>query len=100
VVQALLDRHAAVNAKTGFGSDTALALASSKGCVDLVRALIAGGADVNSAVDMNLTALIIACRERHADVVRALFAAGADLSGRNSIAAIEAAAGNTARVSS
>jgi len=52
VVQALLDRHAAVYAKTDFGSDTALARASSKGCVDMVRALIAGDADVNSAVDM------------------------------------------------
>jgi len=62
-----------------YGPITALHVACKMGHTDVVKALIAGGADLDLADKYGNTPLIIACHEGHTDVVKALIAGGADL---------------------
>ena len=54
-----------------------------EGHMDVVRALLAAGADVNARNNYGDTPLHEASCHGHMDVVRALLAAGADLGARN-----------------
>lgn len=53
---------------------TALMLAVSHGRMEMVRALLAQGAEVNLQDDEGSTALMCACEHGHADIVRILLA--------------------------
>lgn len=48
------------------------------GTLEIVKALVAAGADVNPEADSGLTPLILASQRGHADVVTFLLASGAD----------------------
>lgn len=74
----LLDRGASVNASDPVG-DTLLMLAVSSDAMplDLVKRLIAGGADVNAKNSEGMTALDLARRDGHTPVVDLLIQAGA-----------------------
>ena len=64
---------------TGPGGETPLMTAARAGRLEVVRALVARGATVNSGLPSSgQTALMWAAAEGHADVVEALLAAGAD----------------------
>ncbi|KAL8164620.1 UNVERIFIED_CONTAM: hypothetical protein K2H54_054336 [Gekko kuhli] len=63
-----------VNAKASQAGQTALMLAVSHGRQDMVRALLASGADVNVQDDDGSTALMCACEHGHAEIVRLLLA--------------------------
>nr|XP_020647288.1 KN motif and ankyrin repeat domain-containing protein 2 isoform X1 [Pogona vitticeps] len=63
-----------VNAKASQAGQTALMLAVSHGRLDMVRALLANGADVNLQDDDGSTALMCACEHGHAEIVRLLLA--------------------------
>jgi len=79
---AFLDANADVNAKaTVLG--TALMMASESGHLEIVRALLAAGADVNTHVNGE-TALILASLTGHLEVVRALLDAKADVNAKRS----------------
>ena len=82
VVTVLLARGASTdNAVDGKG-DAALAIACSKGHVNLVKALLAANADVNRPGNHSLTPLCIACAihgDAHSEIVLALIAANADV---------------------
>jgi hypothetical protein len=73
-------------------SYTACEYASMKGYLEVVRELIAAGANVNAANAYGRTALRTACCNGHVEVVRALLAAGADTSDVYSISILSAAA--------
>lgn len=63
---------------------TALMMASNHGHLEIVRALLAAGADVNAkANDTFDTALMLASARGYAEIVKALLAAGADVSAKN-----------------
>lgn len=59
--------------------DFTLICAVREGHVDVVKALIEAGSDVNVADDDDNTALICAVQEDHTDIVKALIEAGADV---------------------
>ncbi|XP_068609243.1 KN motif and ankyrin repeat domain-containing protein 1-like [Brachionichthys hirsutus] len=63
-----------VNAKASQAGQTALMLAVSHGRMDMVRALLARGAEVNLQDDEGSTALMCASEHGHADIVRLLLA--------------------------
>ncbi|KAJ7316657.1 hypothetical protein JRQ81_002819 [Phrynocephalus forsythii] len=63
-----------VNAKASQAGQTALMLAVSHGRLDMVRALLANGADVNLQDNDGSTALMCACEHGHAEIVRLLLA--------------------------
>ncbi|KAM9338706.1 KN motif and ankyrin repeat domain-containing protein 1-like [Symphorus nematophorus] len=63
-----------VNAKASQAGQTALMLAVSHGRMDMVRALLAQGAEVNLQDDEGSTALMCASEHGHADIVRLLLA--------------------------
>ena len=67
-----LPEQADVNAKGNQVFGTALTTASQLGRVDVVRALLAKGADVNAKDNGGLTALILASQLGRVDVVKAL----------------------------
>ena len=69
--------RAALIAKEFYVGYTALYMASSKGHIDAVRALLAAGANVDALTSRGATPLWIAAACGHADVVRALLAVGA-----------------------
>ena len=93
----LLDRllrgGADPNAVISLG-DTALCLATENGHLDVVRALVAAGADVNLACRAS-TPLKNAAMIRNAEMVRLLRDAGAISSGEKALAAAEARAAAT-----
>ena len=63
----------------GSGSWTALHRATQRGHVDIVRALIAAGADVHAKTQRGLyTPLHVACREGCVDLVRDLLLRGSN----------------------
>ena len=62
--------------------EAALLLASRAGGVDVVRALLARGADVAAKTSRGFTSLIFAAAEGHATVAGILVETGADLSAR------------------
>ncbi|XP_051923058.1 KN motif and ankyrin repeat domain-containing protein 1a [Hippocampus zosterae] len=68
-----------VNARASQAGQTGLMLAVSHGRMDMVRALLANGADVNVQDDEGSTALMCASEHGHADIVKLLLAQpGAD----------------------
>ncbi|XP_067296244.1 KN motif and ankyrin repeat domain-containing protein 1b [Pseudorasbora parva] len=73
VVQELFCRGD-VNAKASQAGQTALMLAVSHGRIDMVRALLAAGAEVNIQDDEGSTALMCAGEHGHADIVKLLLA--------------------------
>ena len=79
-----------VNAKT-YNSNTALTAAADLGHAEIVRYLLAVGADVNAKTGHGNTALTLAAGRGHAEKVRALLAAGADVNAKD-------ACGNTALI--
>jgi ankyrin repeat protein len=62
-----------------FGQITALHVACQMGHTDVVKALIARGADLDLAKNPEITPLQYACKNGYTDVVKALIARGADL---------------------
>ena len=63
-----------------WGPITPLFIACKEGHIDVVKALIAKGADLNLANQYGgITPLLIACKEGYIDVAKALIAGGADL---------------------
>jgi uncharacterized protein len=91
-VQLLVSRGSFVNAADPFQEETALMWASAEGHVEVVKALLAAGADPNQKAHVStltdrkdadhpsggFTALMFAARNGHADVVEALIKGGAD----------------------
>ncbi|XP_077096698.1 KN motif and ankyrin repeat domain-containing protein 1b isoform X5 [Siphateles boraxobius] len=73
VVQELFSRGD-VNAKASQAGQTALMLAVSHGRIDMVRALLVAGAEVNIQDDEGSTALMCAGEHGHADIVKLLLA--------------------------
>ncbi|XP_052412817.1 KN motif and ankyrin repeat domain-containing protein 1b [Carassius gibelio] len=73
VVQELFSRGD-VNAKASQAGQTALMLAVSHGRIDMLRALLAAGAEVNIQDDEGSTALMCAGEHGHADIVKLLLA--------------------------
>ncbi|XP_027138079.1 KN motif and ankyrin repeat domain-containing protein 1 isoform X2 [Larimichthys crocea] len=63
-----------VNARASQAGQTALMLAVSHGRMDMVRALLAQGAEVNLQDDEGSTALMCASEHGHADIVKLLLA--------------------------
>jgi ankyrin repeat protein len=61
-----------------------LILAAQEGHIDVVKALLANGADINAQNSDGDTALIFAVRGGHIDVVKALLDKGADINAKNS----------------
>lgn len=78
LVPQLIDAGASVDPPKGVAAPTVLNAAVSAGDVDLVKALIARGADVNRAEQYGTTALALAASESSPEMVRVLLAAGAD----------------------
>jgi ankyrin repeat protein len=77
-VQSLIRQHADVNAPQGDGS-TALHWAAYRDDAEMVKALIAAGANVKAATrEGAITPLFMACASGDAAIVGALLAAGAD----------------------
>jgi len=75
-VQHLLDRGAAVDAKSDTGRTALLVAASYPGTVDLLRLLLARGADLRAQDRVGTTALALAVRSADIDVVRFLVERG------------------------
>src|SRR3989442_14684197 len=83
VVEKLLEAGANPNARLPSG-ETVLMTASFAGNADAVKALLAGGANVNAAeTARGQTALMWAVSEGHPDVARALLDYGADVNARS-----------------
>ena len=81
-VQLLLNRGASVQC-CGFEEETALHLAASCGCHDLIVLLLKNGAYVDAEDENGCTPLIFACMKNHPHCVNELIQNGADLSRRN-----------------
>jgi ankyrin repeat protein len=67
-----------VNAK-GLLSETPLHVAAIQGRLDVVRALVSAGAELNAQAEHNYTPLHEAIEQEHRDVARFLIEAGAKL---------------------
>ena len=98
-VQSLLAQKAAVSAAQGDGM-TALHWAAFRDDLDLVKVLLAAGADVKAATrDGALTPLFLACANGNAAIIGALLQAGADansVNGNGTTALMTAAASGSA----
>src|SRR5262245_45862829 len=85
VARRLIEAGADVNAQCEFyssaqdGSESALMLASRKRSPDIVRALLAKGADVNARNSIGVTSLMIAADSGDASIVEMLLASGAEV---------------------
>ena len=75
-VQELLDDGVDVNVHGSFGGPTALIVAARLGHVDIVKTLLAHGAEVNAEDDYGQTALYFAKKNNRARIVAILEAAG------------------------
>ena len=64
--------HVEVEALATEHRQTPLMTAAAHGHVDIVRLLVAAGADINRQTDACSTALIVACHYGHVDCVHAL----------------------------
>jgi ankyrin repeat protein len=96
-VRLLLAHNSFVNAADPFQEETALMWASAEGHLEVVKALLAAGADPNLKAHIStitnrknadhpsggFTALMFAVRNGHEDVARALIEGGADLKATN-----------------
>jgi ankyrin repeat protein len=78
-VQMLIARGADVNAKDSWRGQTALMWAASENHAELIKALLAGGAEVDARSTGNFTALMFAVRQDAREAARLLIAAGADV---------------------
>ena len=92
-VQLLIDRGSFINAADPYQEETALMWASAEGHLDVVKTLLAAGADPNLKAHVStitqrshadhpsggFTALMFAVRNGHEDVAKALIEKGADL---------------------
>ena len=78
-VQMLIARGADVNAKDTWRGQTALMWAASEDHAELIKVLLAGGAEVDARSTGNFTALMFAVRQDAREAVRLLVAAGADV---------------------
>ena len=74
----LLDANADVRAVSQLGRTALIVAASASGTADVVRLLLAKGADVNAADTMGVTPLIAATNVDDVDVAKILLASGAD----------------------
>ncbi|XP_068625670.1 ankyrin repeat domain-containing protein 17 isoform X3 [Battus philenor] len=83
LAQVLLAMHASVEDRGIKGDCTPLMEAASAGHVDIVRLLIAHGADVNAVSGSGNTPLMYACAGGHEDCVRALLDNGANVEDHN-----------------
>jgi ankyrin repeat protein len=82
LVQTLISQGATVEARDMYG-ETALMRAANRGYTEVVKALIAGGADVNAkSAQSGSTALMAPAANGRAAAVEALLAAGADVNAR------------------
>lgn len=71
-------KHVYVDALATEHQQTPLMTAAAHGHVDIVRLLVAAGADINRQTNGCSTALVIACHYGHVDCVHALLDLGAD----------------------
>ena len=78
-VQMLIARGADVNAKDTWRGQTALMWAASEDHAELIKTLLAGGAEVDARSTGNFTALLFAVRQDAREAARLLIAAGADV---------------------
>jgi ankyrin repeat protein len=94
-VKALLKAGANADFRRESVGDTPLMAASAKGHLDVVRTLLAGGAQVNARSANGGTALLDAARPGHLTIVNVLLTAGADVNAGNTHreTALQAAAG-------
>ena len=79
----LLDKGANVNANGGDNGWTALIYGAASGCVEIVDALLANGADVNTKDGNGHTALMRAARNGHTVVLQALLNKGANVNAKD-----------------
>ena len=79
MVLELLRRNASVSIALTSDGKTALMLSSVKGHLEVVRALLERGADINATDSMGATALTLSCAFGHLEVVRELCSKGADV---------------------
>jgi ankyrin repeat protein len=75
-IQSLLERGAAVDARSDTGRTALLVAASYPGTVDVLRLLLARGADLRAQDRAGTTALALAVRSADVDVVRLLIERG------------------------
>ena len=78
-VTSLLDRGADVNASEATNGQTALMWAAWEGHTDVIRTLLAHGAEVDARTTTGYTALVLAAREGYRETSEALLEAGADV---------------------
>ncbi|XP_044743261.1 ankyrin repeat and KH domain-containing protein 1 isoform X4 [Chrysoperla carnea] len=83
LAQVLLAMHANVEDRGIKGDCTPLMEAASAGHVDIVRLLIAHGADVNAQSSSGNTPLMYGCAGGHEEVVRVLLEAGSNVEDHN-----------------
>ncbi|XP_067003505.2 ankyrin repeat domain-containing protein 17 isoform X3 [Anabrus simplex] len=83
LAQVLLAMHANVEDRGIKGDCTPLMEAASAGHVDIVRLLIAHGADVNAQSSSGNTPLMYACAGGHEEVVHTLLESGANVEDHN-----------------
>lgn len=81
----LLDKGADINARDMRGQQSVLHLAAMNGLVEVVKVLVANGAEVNSTNKIGQTPLIYAVIEEHPEVIIALLEAGANVNQGNDV---------------
>ncbi|XP_045140678.1 ankyrin repeat and KH domain-containing protein 1 [Echinops telfairi] len=79
VARVLLDHGAGINTHSNEFKESALTLACYKGHLDMVRFLLAAGADQEHKTDEMHTALMEACMDGHVEVARLLLDSGAQV---------------------
>ncbi|KAK8044398.1 hypothetical protein PG993_004422, partial [Apiospora rasikravindrae] len=84
MVEKLISAKADTNAVGGTYGTNALTLSAEKGQLGVVKALLAPGADVNSARSFTGTPLQAAARNGHLEMVKVLLSAGADINSTES----------------
>lgn len=83
-LQSLLKKYPRiVNIKYSSSCMTALMLAVLQGDLDIIKAIIEAGADINAQSNGGMTALMEAASWGHADIAKLLIEAGANINARN-----------------